>query len=98
MAYSGPTGPRLLFGGAASVRTRARTYVHIVDKKPASIQGDMCGDLGGMCVQANLHVYAGSRGICAEIWGYVRPAGWVCAAWGSMCAGFWGYVRDMCVR
>ena len=69
-----------------------------VDPKPPSIRGDMCGDLGDMCVQANLHVYAGSRGICAEIWGYVRPAGWVCAAWGSMCAGFWGYVRDMCVR
>jgi hypothetical protein len=69
-----------------------------VDPKPPSIRGDMCGDLGDMCVQANLHVYAGSLGICAEIWGYVRPAGWVCAARGSMCAGFWGYVRDMCVR
>ena len=69
-----------------------------VDPKPPSLRGDMCGDLGDMCVQANLHVYAGSLGICAEIWGYVRPAGWVCAARGSMCAGFWGYVRDMCVR
>ena len=61
--------------------------------------GGICAGTSGICACKQIYMFTRGRGgYVRRFRGNVRPAGWVCAAWGSMCAGFWGYVRDMCVR